>query len=346
MIKVDAKIAFLQRCLDLASRGFSHVAPNPQVGAVLIKNNRIISEGFHSYFGGPHAEVAAVENAKKAGVKDLSNTELFVSLEPCNHHGKTPPCTSLISDHGIKTVYAATADPAPEMSGKSFSILKKNGIHVENRSLAEGEKLIKDFTKYKEGISPYVILKWAESADGFIGKKEERVIISNPMSNHLVHRLRARVKGILVGSQTVMTDNPQLSTRVAFGPDPLPLIIDKNLVISSDFKIFENDKAPVVFHSSKSNNKNYSVNAELVGVEEFDFLSSIMSYCIENGISSLLVEGGARTISYFLESGLWNEIWQFKGANSLETGILAPNLQFRCDDQIQIGDDVLNRYYC
>ena len=339
-------LSYLQRCLDLAARGFSNVAPNPQVGAVLVNNDRIISEGYHHNFGGHHAEVDAIQNAIKGRISDFSDTELYVSLEPCNHHGKTPPCTSLIMDHGIKKVYVATLDPAPKMSGKSFSVLNKNGVQAENYSLADGKKLISDFAKFQGGKRPYVILKWAESADGFIGDRDRPVLISNSFSKHLVHRLRARVKGILVGTNTVITDDPTLTTRQSYGPNPLTMVIDNELILDNDLSIFQNEIPPKVFHHISSDKTGYNKNADLIAVEEDDFVPRIMRYCINRGISSLLVEGGAKTLDFFLKHRFWDEIWRFRGSKIVGSGVEAPGLIIQSKDRVSIGNDILDRYYC
>ena len=346
----------MQRCLELAKLGAGYVAPNPLVGAVLVHHDKIIGEGWHQQYGGPHAEVNCINSVKEEDKKNISQSILYVSLEPCAHHGKTPPCTDLILKHKMPKVFIGCHDPFKEVDGKGIEKLKAAGVEVElaDRLLAyECKNINKRFFTFHMHQRPYIILKWAQTGDGKIaaplnppqggalkpdsikaslsfedseappcevpdpaekaGERNEcssgeasRLLISNEYSNRLVHRWRSEEASILVGTNTAMLDDPELTTRLWSGPSPVRLVVDMNLRLSASLKIFNTTAKTIIFNTIKQEEKENLIYYKLE--KDKSLVQQMLNALYELKIQSVLVEGGATLLQSFIDDGLWDEI--------------------------------------
>ncbi|MEG2163686.1 MAG: bifunctional diaminohydroxyphosphoribosylaminopyrimidine deaminase/5-amino-6-(5-phosphoribosylamino)uracil reductase RibD [Bacteroidales bacterium] len=316
---------YMQRALQLASNGEGTVAPNPMVGAVIVADGKIIGEGFHRKCGEAHAEVNAIRSVRDK--KALKQSTIYVSLEPCAHYGKTPPCCNLIIDSEIPRVVIGCLDPFPEVSGKGVEILRGAGIDVrtkvlEDKCLFINRKFITCHTKKR----PYIMLKWCESSDGFIaGEKDGKpyqTTLSNPVSLIWMHRERSRYDAVMVGTDTVINDNPSLTVRHWEGRSPVRVTIDRNGRIPSSSRIFADEGEYILFtdkkHSSISTHK----------IEEIDFSDEIIPQILTNlykkGITSLMIEGGQKILQGFIDSGTWDEVRKEVSSVTLKQGVKAP----------------------
>lgn len=303
-------------CIHLAQRGLGHVSPNPMVGAVLIYNHQIIGQGWHQYYGGPHAEKNAIDNAIELGNEDLiSESTLYVSLEPCNHFGKTPPCTQLILKYNIKRVVFGTFDPNPTMAGKSITNLIQQGIEVLGPILKNKcEQLIQMFRINILHTRPYVILKYAQSADFFISNWDKPTKISNLYTDILVHKWRSESDGILIGRTTLQTDNPMLNNRHWYGKNPKIIIwTTQNQFIKSDYKVFDHSENPILTSQI---------------THEYTLESILKSLYLEKKLGIILVEGGSKVLNGFIESGFWDEARIITNTKlRIQNGIAAPIIQ-------------------
>ncbi len=278
----------MRRCFELAKLGESFVAPNPMVGAVLVYEDKIIGEGYHQYYGEAHAEVNCLNNVKEEDKHLISSSTLYVSLEPCAHFGKTPPCTDLIIRTKIPKVVISVQDNFDLVNGKGIARLKENGIEVITGILEEeGKELIKHFLYFHKYKRPYITLKFAQTKDGFIGIKNQEIKISNELSKRYVHQMRAEHQAILVGKNTVLSDNPELTVRYTTGKNPVRIVLADEKEIPENYHLFDK-QAQTIF----INNKN--VNA-------------VLKELYNKNIISVLVEGGADVLQQFIESNLWNE---------------------------------------
>lgn len=317
---------FMQRCIDLAQLGQGLVAPNPMVGAVIVHNNAIIGEGFHQRFGEPHAEVNAVNAVKDRSL--LKEATIYVSLEPCSHHGKTPPCSDLLVECGFKKVVIGCKDSHSKVSGKGIEKLKKAGIEVEVGILEkECRELNRRFFTFHERQRPYVILKWAQSKDGYLDKLravDEIGInwISAPETKALVHKWRAEEQSILVGRKTVQNDNPSLTVREFSGTNPTRIIIDSQLQLSTDHNIFSEDAPTIIFNRSKNDKIG---NIEWIKIGETN-TELILSELYKRNILSVFVEGGSRTLQYFIFGNVWDEARVIVGDIVFGEGTKAPTI--------------------
>jgi diaminohydroxyphosphoribosylaminopyrimidine deaminase / 5-amino-6-(5-phosphoribosylamino)uracil reductase len=316
---------FMQRCLHLAAMGSGYTAPNPLVGAVLVHKGRIIGEGYHAHYGEAHAEVNCIQSVKGADRSLISSATLFVSLEPCCHLGKTPPCTDLILKEKIPRVVIACRDPFPLVNGKGMEKLQANGVIIEFPVLENQAKEINHrFFTFHEKKRPYIILKWAESANRMIaGEPGKRIQISNPYSNRLVHKWRSEEAGILVGTNTALLDNPELTTRLWPGRNPLRIVIDRNLRLPDSLKIFDGSEQTLILNgtTSLSAGKRKFVKLE----PESSGISSILSTLHSQSVLSVLVEGGAKLLQSFIESGIWDELRIITNAElQIPVGISSP----------------------
>lgn len=283
----------MRRCFELARLGESYVAPNPMVGAVLVYENTIIGEGYHQLYGEVHAEVNCLNSVSAENQHLIPLSTLYVSLEPCAHFGKTPPCADLIIQHKIPKVVISVQDTFHEVNGKGIERLRANNIEVVTGILEEeGKELIKHFLFFHQYKRPYVTLKFAQTKDGYLGIREQEVKISNELSKRYVHQLRAAHQAILVGKNTVLSDNPELSVRYWKGKNPIRIILGNANDIPADFNIF-NNKATSIFLST--------ADSQLLTVY------NILSQLYHKNIISVLVEGGADVLQQFIESNLWNE---------------------------------------
>ncbi len=336
----------MNRCFQLALLGSGNVAPNPMVGAVLVHNEQIISEGFHAKYGGPHAEVMALNSVTEKQI--LENSTLYVSLEPCSHTGKTPPCTDLIISKGIKKVVVSVTDPYPPVNGSGIKKLISAGVHVTNGILeSEGKFINRRFITNILKKRPYIILKWAQSDDGFIApdpsEKKDRVHwISNPASQLLVHKWRSEEQSILVGRKTILSDDPYLNVRAIEGNDPVKIIIDPGLSLDKNFNIFKSPARTIIFNSIKSTSEG---NVHFVKVENSgNVIPEILEYLYAEKIQSILVEGGKYTLDKFISAGFWDEARVFTGSNSIGSGILAPEISGTIHEHHSISGDDLKIY--
>jgi len=321
----DEKI--MKNCLRLAKKG--SVLPNPMVGCLIIKNSEIIGKGYHKTFGGPHAEVIAVNDAKKRGY-ELKGASLYVNLEPCSHFGKTPPCADLIISEGIKKVFIGMKDPNPLVSGKGIRKLQRNGIQVIS-GICENEckELNKIFISVISKKRPYVILKSAQSIDGKIALNNfSSKWITGLKSRMLAHDIRSSCDGILIGRKTAEIDNPELTARLNKHPrNPVRIVIDKNLRLKGNLKIFNDFSAPsVIAHSSLKKPVNKIRNAEYMPVREKNGslnLPDLLHKLFLKGIYCLLVEGGSSTLSGFLKQDLFDELFVMIAPKVFGKGISA-----------------------
>lgn len=313
----------MQYSLALASRGAGAVAPNPMVGAVVVAEGRIIGEGWHREFGGAHAEVNALDAVKPEDLHLLPQATLFVTLEPCNHFGKTPPCTEKIIASGIKKVVIGSLDPNPLVAGKGVERLEKNGIAVTTHVLEnECRELNKYFFCYHEKKRPYITLKWAQSADGFIaGEGGKPIHFTNAACDQMVHKLRAENMSILIGGNTVITDNPRLTTRLWPGKNPTRIIIDTKNNLPVDAHIFNDEATTVIFNFLENKIVNHHT---YIQIPPTNYLPAILSHLHQLQINSVLVEGGTKTLQQFIDTKLYDEIIYFESSHIIQNGIKGP----------------------
>ena len=315
----------MQRCLDLAQNAKGHTAPNPMVGAVLVYNDRIIGEGWHHYYGGDHAEVNCLKNVAEADRHFIPESTLYVNLEPCAHQGITPPCAARLIKEGIKKVIIANSDPFELVNGTGITLLKEAGIAVETGLMEkEGLGLNRRFFCFHQQKRPYIILKWAQTADGFIAPADRsRLQITGPESQQLLHRWRTEEAAILVGNTTAMNDNPQLTSRLHEGRQPLRIVLDRQMQIPHTHHNFDNTAATWIINEQ---HEWLEGNIHYVQLKFDDtVIAQLMAHLYKNKILSLIVEGGAALLHSFLQTGLWDEARIFTGNTSLGDGIPAPH---------------------
>jgi len=338
---------YMLRCIDLARNGKGRVAPNPMVGSIIVHNDTIIGEGFHEKFGGSHAEVNAINSVKDQSL--LQESTLYVSLEPCSHSGKTPPCSDLLIEKKIKKVVIGSVDINSLVAGKGIEKLRRHGVDVvENVLENKCKELNKRFFTYHKYKRPFIILKWAQSRDGFIDvlRKAGSPIgpnwISNPISRMLVHKWRSNEQAILVGTNTVIFDNPGLDTRLWAGDSPLRMTIDKDLRIEKKAKLYDGSKPTTIFTRLDAKN---SRNLEFVKIDfSTNILPQILQYTFNLGIQSIIVEGGRQLLQSFIDNNLWDEARVFYGNKDFQAGIKAPNINSAIKTEEKILDDSLIVY--
>lgn len=331
---------YMRRCLQLATLGAGSVAPNPMVGALLVYGDVVIGEGYHRYYGQAHAEVNCIRDAEDrfasgewarfgfASSADLLGAStLYVSLEPCAHHGKTPPCADLVVDKGIPRVVVGVRDPFKEVNGKGIEKLLRAGVAVTQPVLEEECALLnRRFFTFHTRHRPYIILKWAQSADGYIGREGERLAVSNAWSNRLVHRWRSEEAAILVGARTALVDDPALTNRHWPGPNPLRVVLDPGRGLPPKLKVFDGE-APTVVYDTRA-------------------LEEVLQDLHRRSVQSVLVEGGGRLLGSFIAKGLWDEIRVIRsGLVHLAEGIPAPVIpEARVVRSFDLGDDHVSIY--
>lgn len=313
---------YMRRCIFLAQKGKGSTSPNPMVGAVIVYNDRIIGEGYHKAYGEPHAEVNAINSVQDEEL--LKESTLYVSLEPCSHFGKTPPCAHLIVKKNIPRVVVGSFDPNPLVAGKGIEYLRAHNVDV-TESICEEEcnELNKKFMTFHKAKRPYIILKWAESIDGFIDHSWKSTQISSEESRVLVHQMRAENDAILVGGRTVIVDDPSLTVRHVSGKNPIRVILTNSIELNTDLKILDDQAHTLILNpvtnGEKGTNKYISVN-----VNDPNAVTQVL---YKEKISSLIVEGGAKTLQSFIDSELWDEALILKSPNPLQEGTKAPNIQ-------------------
>ena len=319
----------MQRCIQLAQNGEGFVAPNPMVGAVIVYNNKIIGEGFHRRYTEAHAEVNAIASVKNQSL--LKKSTLYVNLEPCSHYGKTPPCSELIIKKEIPKVVIGCEDTSPKVSGRGIEIMKAAGVEVIVGVLRDDcENFNKHFFTFHQKKRPYIILKWAQSADGFldknrsIGTSEKPVRFSDDFTQMVVHQMRAQVSAIMVGTRTALLDNPSLNVRLWDGPNPLRVVIDKDLKIPQSFNLLDGN-VPSLIYTTKNMSDKHNVTYKQIKFDK-DILPQIMADLYERKIQSLLVEGGRVLLDSFIQSDLWDEVNVETASVLLGSGVQAPCL--------------------
>lgn len=320
----------MQRCIELARLGAGSVSPNPMVGCVIVCGNEIVGEGFHRKYGEAHAEVNAVNSV--ATPELLKESTLYVSLEPCAHHGRTPPCTGLIIEKQIPRVVIGAADPSPEVAGRGIKKLKEAGIEVVSGVLGqECRELNKRFFTFHEKKRPYIILKWAQTSDGFIDIARESSDYGEPnwitgdLALRLVHKIRAEEDAIIVGTNTALKDNPSLSVRNWAGESSLRIVIDKELKLPETLKFFDGTQKTLILNALKTEKEDLTEWFKLDFSK--DILPQILSELFSRKILSLIVEGGRQLLESFIRDGLWDEAHVFSGNKFFFSGIEAPKIQ-------------------
>ncbi len=328
---------------QLARRGRS-AAPNPQVGAVIVYQNQIIGAGWHRRAGGPHAEVEALQSVSPDHQAWLPKATMYVTLEPCNHQGRTGPCTEALIQAKIPEIHIGTTDPNPEVAGNGAERLRANGMKV-TVGLWEEEccRLIAPFVAYQVAQRPYVLLKYAVSADGYIGIKNGRQEkISSGASQYLVHKLRTEYDGILIGTNTAINDDPELTARKYLGESPVRIILDRHGRLSQQLRIFDGKVKTLIFTCQALKHE----AVEYVRINQEDWgISRILSELHSRGIFRLMVEGGAALLQSFIDADLWDEALLIRSRHQLGRGILAPTLISPVAHIDRIGSDLLEAYF-
>ncbi|MFT6211109.1 MAG: diaminohydroxyphosphoribosylaminopyrimidine deaminase [Bacteroidia bacterium] len=333
------------RALELAQLGLGSVAPNPSVGCVIAHKNQIIGEGYTSPYGGNHAEVNAINSVKDQSL--LPNSTLYVTLEPCAHFGKTPPCANFIVEKKIKRVVIACLDPFAQVNGLGIKRLIEAGIDVKLGMLeSEAQELNRRFLTFHQKKRPYIILKWAETADGFVDRmrtdsSEASLKITCEASNILVHKWRSEEAAIMVGKNTSCLDNPSLTTRKYKGKNPTRILLDRKLEIPTDFKIFNNEAETLIFSESKNLE---ALHGETILVESVSDLQAILTEMYKRDIQSVIVEGGPTLHSSFYEAQIWDEIRRFISPTTIENGVKAHQLSVSPEFETKVGNDRLLTY--
>lgn len=327
MVEVENK--YMARCISLARGGAGGVAPNPMVGAVVVHQGKIIGEGYHRKYGEAHAEVNAIASVRDESL--LKEATMYVSLEPCSHYGKTPPCAELIIKKQIPRVVIGCLDPFPEVSGRGVRMLREAGVEVVTGVMEkEAWELNRVFMTFQEKRRPYIYLKWAQSADGFMDRlrtdnSSPAVVLSSPETMRRVHRLRADVAAIMVGTQTALLDNPSLTVRHWAGKSPVRVVLDRTLRIPSHYHLFDGTVKTLVFTAVAD-----AISRENVEYVTIDFsqpvLPQVMHELYIRKLNSLMVEGGATLLGHFLKEGLWDQMLVETAPVSLESGVKAPDL--------------------
>ncbi len=334
----------MERCLQLAQLGLGQTAPNPMVGAVVVHNDRIIGEGYHHKAGMPHAEVEAIRSVKNPSI--LHEATLYVNLEPCNHTGKTPPCTDLILENRIARVVTGQTDPNPLVAGKGLNRLRYNGIEVTEGVLKkESLELNRRFNTFHNKKRPFIILKWAKTSDGFIdqlreaGQNAKPSWITDEYCRMLVHKWRSEETAIMVGARTALLDNPQLNVRALTGKNPLRIVIDRNKVLPDHLHLFDQKQETLVFTEKQIQSKR---NIEYIKMEpKKENLDQIMEILYHKEIQSLIVEGGAELLSSFIQNDLWDEARVFTGPGNFKEGVYSPEFPFIPKKKMLTGNSLL-----
>lgn len=322
----------MQRAIDLAKLGAGHVSPNPMVGCVIVHNNKIIGEGWHQQFGLAHAEVNAIKSVHDTSV--LSQSTLYVTLEPCSHFGKTPPCANAIIAHQFKEVQVGITDPNPLVSGRGIKLLKDAGIKVEIGILQEAcSELNKRFIKYIKQQKPYVILKWAQTIDGFIAPDINQIgtanfalqkQISTPLTQKLTHKWRTEEDAILVGTNTALIDNPQLTAQAWKGKNPMRVVLDLNNRLPKTLNLFNAETSTLVIKYDDVEANNQPILEYINIARNKDLPNQILEALYQKGLQSLIIEGGTQLLQTFIDSNCWDEAQVIIGKKEFIQGVRAP----------------------
>jgi len=343
----ESDVKMMRRCIQLARLGMGRTGANPLVGCVIAINGKVLAEGYHQNFGGPHAEVEAL--SKLSPQVDLRDATLYVNLEPCCHHGKTPPCTDAILSSGIRRVVIGCSDPNPLVAGGGASRLYEAGLDVIIGVLEKGSTLLNHrfFVNQKEK-RPYVILKWAQTSDGFMDKSRTigeigQFTISGPTASNFVHRWRADAGAVMVGRVTAENDNPQLNVRHVDGPNPIRIVWDNELKLNHTLQLFSADSKLIVLNHKKDESKGNITWLKLDGGE--NEMLRAMNKLYETGVHCILVEGGSETLHRFIESGIWDEARVFTSTTIIGSGLAAPDMKITPSHAMRVGRDVLQYFH-
>lgn len=331
----------IERCFDLARLGTGRVSPNPIVGALITSHDEVLGEGFYQQYGNSHAEVIAVQNSLKKNIENFKNTTLYVSLEPCNIFGKTPPCSHLIMNHNIPRVVVSSIDKTKGVNFSGIQTLKENGHEVHHGILKKkGDFIARVRNTFVSRKRPYIILKYVHSADGYMSQKGQQTWLSNSFSKRLVHKWRSEVQSIMVGTNTVLIDNPQLTTRQYTGESPLRITIDLQDKIPAQAH-FKDLSVPtwIYTNSSKSMIRN-SLNLKYKAIQENkNLVSQVTMDLYDAKHNTLLVEGGPTLLQTFIDAGLWDEARIIKSPKMLYNGLKAPFLEGKQIAHFNLDDD-------
>ncbi|MCP4120688.1 MAG: bifunctional diaminohydroxyphosphoribosylaminopyrimidine deaminase/5-amino-6-(5-phosphoribosylamino)uracil reductase RibD [Bacteroidetes bacterium] len=340
---MTASEKYVQRCIELARLGSGKVSPNPMVGCVIVHNDTIIGEGWHQKYGGPHAEVNAIESIANKDL--LKESTIYVSLEPCSIFGNTPPCADLIIRHRIPRVVIATLDDHPGVSGNGVKRLQEHGIQVTTGVCEESSRnLNKYFITHQTANRPYVHLKWAESKDGYFAPAQGRMWLSNSYTKRLTHKWRRDIDAILVGKRTAAEDDPQLTDRYWSEDHPLRIVIDPHLELSTSLKLFSDGFPTLVLNNSESHKKD---SVEYVRMPAYPYEpKDILSILHARRIMSVLIEGGAQTLKAFIKASAYDEVAVFRTDTDLCEGIMAPELNgVQQTEEVALADNLLVTYH-
>lgn len=336
---------YMLRCIELAKGGLGSVAPNPLVGSVIVYQDRIIGEGYHKEFGKEHAEVNAIASVKNKSL--LSQSTLYVNLEPCCHYGKTPPCTDLILKHNIPHVVIGSVDPYDAVAGKGITRLRNKGVRVDTGILkARCMQLNKRFFTFHQKKRPYIILKWAQTADAFIdierlpGTPARPTWITSEKLRMLVHKWRTEEQAIMVGTITALKDNPKLNVRDWSGQQPTRIVLDENLTLASSLNLFDDTQPTLVFNQLENRQQGQTKWIK-VDFAHPGFLENLMLELTKHQLQSLIIEGGQKLLRAFIEKKLWDEARIFQGNKFFEKGLRAPTLPLRKFSTVFIGKEIL-----
>jgi diaminohydroxyphosphoribosylaminopyrimidine deaminase / 5-amino-6-(5-phosphoribosylamino)uracil reductase len=333
---------FMQRALQLAQLGMGQVAPNPMVGCVIVHNNTIIGEGYHQKYGEAHAEVNAINSVL---IKDLlAESTVYVSLEPCAHYGKTPPCAELLVKYKPKKVIVCNLDPNPLVAGKGMALLKENGIEVSNGLLEkEGLWLNRRFFTSFNQKRPYVILKWAQTAQGFVSNADKTPFaITGALANKLSHKWRSQEQAILIGAGTALTDNPSLTTRNWQGENPTRILLDPEISIEKSSHFFVLNARQLVLNTVKSSVEGQT---KYIKLEDLSSVPNILEVLHQEGIQSVIVEGGTKTLQAFINTNSWDEARLFTSTNDMQAGYKGPIFDKTAVKKEFIGTDILETFF-
>lgn len=315
--------AFMAHCISLAKRAGKATKSNPLVGSVLVYNDKIIGEGFHEAFGQAHGERNAINNVSLQDQNLIPDSTLYITLEPCSRHSKTPPCVDYIIKNKINKVVIGTLDPNPHEKAHSIKMLQENGVELIVGVLeSECKSLIRPFIANLHK-RPYIILKWAQSSDGFMSRKGERTKLTNTYSDTLVHRWRSEVDAIIVGTNTAKIDNPKLTTRHWQGDNPRRIIIDKENKLSRSLYLFNDEAKSIVL--TERLEEHFDQSNKSVILKDWS-VSNIIESLFKEEVFTLIVEGGRKLLDSFIESNLWDEARIFQTPHFLETGLKSPNI--------------------
>lgn len=332
---------YIKRCIELAQKALGRTYPNPLVGSVIVHDGKIIGEGYHHKAGENHAEINAINSVKNKEL--IPESTIYVSLEPCAHYGKTPPCALKIKELGFKKVVIGAMDSHDKVNGKGEKIIQEAGIEVIS-GILENEciELNKRFFTFHEKKRPYIILKWAESGDGFLDRDFKPTAISNSLVNQFVHQVRADEHAILVGTQTALNDNPGLTVRNVEGINPVRILIDFDLKVPEHFSLYNKEARTLIFNSVKEETQEY---IQFITIDKENFLPDLMNALYKEQIQSVIIEGGRFTLQQFIDADLWDEAIVIKNEGLiLENGTKAPEFNYIPFKKQEYRDNIITYY--